>query len=655
MKKTVLALVFLLVCGSVFAAKDPLPYLDAGEKCLEAKQYDKALQEFLQAEKTASTTRGKADLGKVYYAKGDYQTAIKYLKLAVGVDKKYLPWVTQAYYKAGNTSEAIVTAKKVLDLGPGSFNADDWKMNIDLCVTLGQMESLIFVIRKNIETDPKNPYLYVDLAAFYNLSKQYNEAVTAAQKAIELKQDSETAYNELGKAYVKGGRFKEAVKAFRKAVEINPTVADLRKNLAFYLMQMADYQQALDVISGLIALEGKNVNDKTLLWRAIAYYHVGRYREAMADVEQAAAAFSRTTCGMEVAIIKGSAVAQNVVPDGPAALAGINSGDVILKVNGQQIKRWGPDKFKQTFESKPGLESTLTIKPVAGKKQLDKKLISQEVIAPQAADILGLKSLIFLATDDKAMFSLTAAKALSLDQAAVIARLADGFLQLEEGKPEIAAKKFEALDLTNDYPLGWDQKIMGQAQALASLERYDEAVEVYMSGRDDTLAVNAPAMLERGKFIEIIRPQIDAWKAKADQCIAENRFQEALTILTRVLALSDSDEPAIRKKIFETAGKMTTAAEISEEARKYMLRAEILAKDNDLIGAVTELRHAIKRAPFAANLYYNASVHYGNLEKYAEAIRYMKLYLEAAPDSPSSRAVKDKVIEWELLLEKKGR
>jgi tetratricopeptide (TPR) repeat protein len=253
------------------------------------------------------------------------------------------------------------------------------------------------------------------------------------------------------------------------------------------------------------------------------------------------------------------------------------------------------------------------------------------------------------------MFSLTAAKALSLDQAAVIARLADGFLQLEEGKPEIAAKKFEALDLTNDYPLGWDQKIMGQAQALASLERYDEAVEVYMSGRDDTLAVNAPAMLERGKFIEIIRPQIDAWKAKADQCIAENRFQEALTILTRVLALSDSDEPAIRKKIFETAGKMTTAAEISEEARKYMLRAEILAKDNDLIGAVTELRHAIKRAPFAANLYYNASVHYGNLEKYAEAIRYMKLYLEAAPDSPSSRAVKDKVIEWELLLEKKGR
>ncbi len=42
------------------------------------------------------------------------------------------------------------------------------------------------------------------------------------------------------------------------------------------------------------------------------------------------------------------------------------------------------------------------------------------------------------------------------------------------------------------------------------------------------------------------------------------------------------------------------------------------------------------------------------MEDYAEAIRNMKIYLQAAPDAPNVRVAKDEIIKWELMLEKKG-
>jgi hypothetical protein len=61
---------------------------------------------------------------------------------------------------------------------------------------------------------------------------------------------------------------------------------------------------------------------------------------------------------------------------------------------------------------------------------------------------------------------------------------------------------------------------------------------------------------------------------------------------------------------------------------------------------------AIQNAPYIAKLYYNTALVDGELKKYPEAIRQMKIYIQADPDSPSSRTAKDMIIKWEFMMEK---
>jgi len=97
---------------------------------------------------------------------------------------------------------------------------------------------------------------------------------------------------------------------------------------------------------------------------------------------------------------------------------------------------------------------------------------------------------------------------------------------------------------------------------------------------------------------------------------------------------------------------MPRPPEISKDARKRALRGEILLKEGDLEDAISEVKKAIRLAPFSAKLYFNTALIYGQLKNYPEAIRYIKIYLQAAPDAPNARAAEDQIIKWELLMER---
>lgn len=84
------------------------------------------------------------------------------------------------------------------------------------------------------------------------------------------------------------------------------------------------------------------------------------------------------------------------------------------------------------------------------------------------------------------------------------------------------------------------------------------------------------------------------------------------------------------------------------------MRGETLVKEGSYKEASSEFNKAIKLAPFSARLYFNSALVCVKFEDYAEAIRNMKIYLQAAPDAPNARAAKDEIIKWELMLEKKG-
>ncbi|MBW2632249.1 MAG: hypothetical protein JRC90_10945 [Deltaproteobacteria bacterium] len=94
------------------------------------------------------------------------------------------------------------------------------------------------------------------------------------------------------------------------------------------------------------------------------------------------------------------------------------------------------------------------------------------------------------------------------------------------------------------------------------------------------------------------------------------------------------------------------AAVLPEEARKYVLRGDVLTEEGTFEEAVKEYLQAVQAAPYIAKLYFNTAMIYGELKKYPQAIRNMNTYLNLAPESPNARASKDQIYKWEFKMEK---
>ena len=85
---------------------------------------------------------------------------------------------------------------------------------------------------------------------------------------------------------------------------------------------------------------------------------------------------------------------------------------------------------------------------------------------------------------------------------------------------------------------------------------------------------------------------------------------------------------------------------------EYAIRSETLVKQGSFADGLVEIRKAINEAPYIAQFYYNAAIINAEMKQHREAIRDMKVYLAAAPDSPHARAAKDEIIKWELAIER---
>lgn len=91
---------------------------------------------------------------------------------------------------------------------------------------------------------------------------------------------------------------------------------------------------------------------------------------------------------------------------------------------------------------------------------------------------------------------------------------------------------------------------------------------------------------------------------------------------------------------------------LPEDARKHVVRGEILVKEGNFEQAAAEYKKAMQIAPYATQLHYNAALINAELKEYAEAIHQMNIYLKAAPDAPNARAAQDEIYKWEFLMEK---
>ena len=210
---------------------------------------------------------------------------------------------------------------------------------------------------------------------------------------------------------------------------------------------------------------------------------------------------------------------------------------------------------------------------------------------------------------------------------------------------------------TNAHQVEVPFRQAAHALCLARKGELEKAAEIYDASRDASDPRNAPLSRERAALIAALAPLRQARLHRAKTLEAEGRYADSLREHEGALRLArdEQDAAALRAALFAAAGRLPTPPELPEEARRHVVRGEVLIKDGDLKGALPEFARAIRMAPYIPRLYYNAALLNGQLRRYDEAIRLMRIYLEAAPEAPDARTARDEIIRWELQAERRGK
>ncbi len=144
--------------------------------------------------------------------------------------------------------------------------------------------------------------------------------------------------------------------------------------------------------------------------------------------------------------------------------------------------------------------------------------------------------------------------------------------------------------------------------------------------------------------------------------VAESADEKALARDVDALqsATEGSDaEVKLRENIIRTAQGLGASLKVPEEAARRMARGSAaveLAKDESgFRKAAYEYKEALKAAPWLAEGYYNLGIVQDKSGDYAEAVKNLKLYLFARPDSGDAAAVREMIYKIEYKKEEASK
>jgi tetratricopeptide (TPR) repeat protein len=214
-------------------------YYGLGQAYFNMQKYDKCIEKLNQGESLAAKEkdpeRERAKLlklrGTAYYRTGKFNEALGDLTNALRVNQS--DWADFSmlgisYLSLNRTDEAIQALEKSLSMKPGTSVLIDslgkayFKKGIAL-LSAKQYAAAQQSLIKAKDYDPKNGYIYYNLAEAYLFDKKYSEAERALNQTVALIPQSSDAFGRLGLVYEKQKKWELALSAYKKAAAINPS------------------------------------------------------------------------------------------------------------------------------------------------------------------------------------------------------------------------------------------------------------------------------------------------------------------------------------------------------------------------------------------------------------------------------------------------
>ena len=202
-----------------------------GEAYMQQGDFSSALRELLKAEKIYSKDPLlQNDLGLAYMAKGRLDLAVKHFKKALKLKPDYAPArnnLGTAYFDKKEWDVAIACFKEIVDdvlyatphypltnLGWAYYNKQEYEvaekyysdaLSLEpnfitalrglgrTYIAMGRAADAVAMLEKAVKKYPRSAASYFYLAKAYSLSGEYNKAISAYNKVVELAPDSPLA------------------------------------------------------------------------------------------------------------------------------------------------------------------------------------------------------------------------------------------------------------------------------------------------------------------------------------------------------------------------------------------------------------------------------------------------------------------------------
>ncbi len=158
----------------------------------------------------------------------------------------------QEAYEEDNAEQAIVLYQKAIGIKPD--DAAYYNMG-NAYGELGEYQKAINAYQKAIEIKLDMHEAYNNMGNAYNELKEYQKAINACQKAIEIKPDNHEAYYNMGNAYNKLKEYQKAINAYKKAIEIKHDKHEAYYNMGNAYGKLGEYQKAINAYKKAIEIK----------------------------------------------------------------------------------------------------------------------------------------------------------------------------------------------------------------------------------------------------------------------------------------------------------------------------------------------------------------------------------------------------------------
>jgi tetratricopeptide (TPR) repeat protein len=525
---------------------------------------------------------------------------------------------------------------------------------------------------------------YINLAHVYVSENHPDEAIAAANHALAMEYETNygtadqrtLAYDALTIAYLQKGDISNALSQVDAGLSRYPGSPLLSNKKGIVLIASGQYSRASEVLSSALASVTHISDPKAFAvalnaWGyvseldkidfglgynlVVSQYYAGQYPQALESARQLVALHDLGNVCVNPELIPGTKDICNSYTTEHL--------DNQVFADGHEISIMSRD-IDYTFQyfRKGPVGSVAEFTRMRKNKEYKVQIVRQAVplTASDTSDF-ALLALTLDANGDREQALAMAQKAIALDPNNFWSEYSYGLVLEDSNRLDEALNALETTTPHYSYPF-----VEAQHQSLRQIHRavlyarkgdMAKAQEIYLGVANNIDPHCVPAVKEKDAFLALVQPMVDAHLTKAKQLDAQGKYAVSLPEYAQALsfAANDLEASTLRAAMFAASGKMPTPPEMPDEAHRHIVRGELMLNQGMLERGLAEFNEALRIAPYMPKLYQNTAVIYGGLKQYGQAIRRMRLYLTAAPETPDARTAQDQITKWELQQEMEGK